>query len=626
MVLGTLPRVLGPDETVELPISVFAMEKNVKEVNVQIVANDMLEIIGEKNKIVKFSQPGDEVVGFNLKVKPKLGIASVKIIATSGKERAETTIELDVRNPNTKVVQVIDTVLEAGQNWQTSYKPVGMSGTNKVTLEVSNIPPLNLGKRLDYLIHYPYGCVEQTTSSVFPQLYLAELMELPADKKAAIEKNIKAGIDRLRQFQVSSGGISYWPGEADANEWATNYAGHFLLEAELKGYSLPPGYIDQWKKYQKAQASSYVASGGSYDHPHGRESYELTQAYRLYTLALAKSPDLSSMNRMRENKNLSQTAKWELAAAYQLAGQPEVANQLTTSLSTTVKDYKELTGSYGSDERDRSIILETLSLMGKRDKATPLMKELSKSLCSSEWMSTQTTAYTLLAMAKYVGKAGMKSELNFAYHFNTSADESAISQLPVKQVEMNLKGAQPGSFSMKNNSKGLLYARIMVEGIPKTGDQISSQNDLEMKIVYKKLDGSELAPDKIAQGTDFYAEVTVTNPGLRGDYAEMALTQIFPSGWEILNTRLDNAENTSTNLATPRYQDIRDDRVYTFFDLKRKETKTFRIYLNASYLGSYYLPAIYSEAMYDASINARQAGKWVNVVREENEKGLTSKK
>ncbi len=627
MVLATLPRVLGPDETVELPISVFAMEKNIKDVNVQIVANDMFEVIGEKSKMVKFTQPGDELVTFNLKVKSKLGIASVKILASSGKEKAETNIELDVRNPNAKVVQVIDTVLEVGQNWQTNYKPLGMAGTNKVTLEVSNIPSLNLGKRLDYLIHYPYGCVEQTTSSVFPQLYLTDLMDISPDKKAKIENNIKAGIDRLRQFQVPSGGISYWPGESEASEWGTNYAGHFLLEAELKGYSLPAGYIDQWKKYQKAKAASYVASTGNYDHPHGHESYELIQAYRLYTLALAKSPDLGSMNRMRENKNLSQTALWSLAAAYQLAGQPEVANQLIANLSTDVKDYQELSDSYGSDERDESIILETLSLMGKRDKAAPVMKALSKSLCSKDWMSTQTTAYTLLAMAKYVGKAGLKSELNFAYHFNTAADENVVSQLPVKQVEMNMKGAQAGNLSMKNKGKGILYARIIVEGIPKTGDQISAENNLNMKVVYKELGGKEIAPDKITQGTDFYVEVSLTNPNLRSNYSEMALSQIFPSGWEILNTRLDNAENTSDDLATPRYQDIRDDRVYTFFDLKAKETKTFRIYLNASYLGNYYLPAIYSETMYDASINARQAGKWVSVVREESAaKSLSTQK
>ncbi|MEO8087181.1 MAG: hypothetical protein ABI763_10200, partial [Bacteroidota bacterium] len=530
-------------------------------------------------------------------------------------ERSETSIELDVRNPNPPVTEVKDTVLEAGQTWQTAFQTAGMNGTNKGMLELSSVPPLNLGKRLDYLIHYPYGCVEQTTSSVFPQLFLSDLMEISPDKKSAIEKNIKGGIDRLRLFQVPSGGISYWPGEGEADEWASNYAGHFLLEAEMKGYSLPPGYIDQWKKYQRNKASSYVSNNKSFEHPHGKESYELMQAYRLYTLALAKSPEMGSMNKLRENKNLSLTARWCLAAAYQLAGQPEAANQLTENLSTVVKDYKELDNTYGSDERDKSIILETLSLMGRRDKATPLMKELSTSLCSKEWMSTQTTAYTLLAMSKYIGKSGMKSNVNCTYVVNANAPQNITSQLPLKQVDMKIKGEGAGTVSITNNSKGILYARVVMTGIPKTGDPTSSQNDLVMKVDYKQQDGSVIDVSKIKQGTDFYADVSISNPGLRGDYAQMALSQIFPSGWEILNTRLDNT-GTSSKTSVPRYQDIRDDRVYTYFDLKAKETKTFRIYLNASYLGTYYLPTVYSEAMYDASISSRMAGKWVSVIKE----------
>lgn len=614
MVLATLPRVVGPDEEVDLPVTVFAMEKNVKDVKVEIVPNEFFIVEGEKNKSISFSRPDDAVVTFKLKVKPELGIARVKVVATSGKERAETSIELDVRIPNPRVVAVIDTLLEAGQSWKTGYKPVGIAGTNKATLEVSTIPPLNLGKRLEYLIHYPYGCVEQTTSSVFPQLYLTDLLDLPDAKKSVIEKNIKAGIERLRWFQLPSGGITYWPGQGQEDEWASNYAGHFMLEAEGKGYSLPPGFIDQWKKYQRNKANSWSESdaGGA-----------LTQAYRLYTLALAKAPELGSMNRLKESKNLPVTAKWSLAAAYQMAGQPEVANKLTENLSTAIKDYKELSGTYGSDERDESIILETLSLMGKRDKATPVMKVLSIALCSNDWMSTQTTAYALLAIGKYVNKAGMKSNINFAYQNNGSSSQDVTSQSPVKQVDMKIKGTDAGTVSVKNNGGGMLYVRIISEGIPKVGDQTSSQNNLEMKVTYKLTNGTVIDPATIKQGEDFYSEVTFTNPSVKGDYANMALNQIFPSGWEILNSRLDAPGNSSTT-DIPTYQDIRDDRVYTYFDLKAKETKTFRIYLNASYLGTFYLPTVYAEAMYDASIHSQLAGKWVVVSSEDDDGGAMS--
>jgi uncharacterized protein YfaS (alpha-2-macroglobulin family) len=256
--------------------------------------------------------------------------------------------------------------------------------------------------------------------------------------------------------------------------------------------------------------------------------------------------------------------------------------------------------------------------MGKRDKATPGMKSLSNALSKDEWMSTQTTAYALLAMAKYTGRSVVKADMNFSYRFGTTGIQSVSDTKPVKQVEIKLKGEDAGTFSFTNNGKGMIYARVLLEGIPRAGDKTSTQNDLSLKLVYKGMDGKEINPTKMKQGTDFYVEATVTNPGLRGDYEEMALSQIFPSGWEILNTRLDNAENTSTSIDVPRYQDIRDDRVYSYFNLKAKETKTFRIYLNASYLGTFYLPAVYTEAMYDASINSRQAGKWVTVESEKS--------
>ncbi|HEY0978556.1 MAG TPA: hypothetical protein VGE21_13875, partial [Flavobacteriales bacterium] len=116
------------------------------------------------------------------------------------------------------------------------------------------------------------------------------------------------------------------------------------------------------------------------------------------------------------------------------------------------------------------------------------------------------------------------------------------------------------------------------------------------------------------QGTDFQAVVTVQNPGLNGYYAQLALTQVFPSGWEIRNSRLEGTESAQRN-SYFTYQDIRDDRVHTYFDLSSGMQVTYRVLLNAAYTGRYYLPATQCSAMYDNTINARNTGQWVNVVR-----------
>jgi len=92
----------------------------------------------------------------------------------------------------------------------------------------------------------------------------------------------------------------------------------------------------------------------------------------------------------------------------------------------------------------------------------------------------------------------------------------------------------------------------------------------------------------------------------------MILSQIFPSGWEIVNTRLNDG-SAASGQSSFDYIDIRDDRVYTYYSLKPGERKTFVVQLSAAYRGRFYLPAFSCEAMYDAGISANTEGKWVEV-------------
>src|SRR5436853_1687781 len=108
------------------------------------------------------------MVYFNLKVKQDIGIGKVKLVASSGGEKAVYDIELDIRNPNPSITNISEITLSGGQQWKTTAMPIGSISTSKATLEISSVPPMNLQKRLDYLIEYPHGCIEQTTSAVFP--------------------------------------------------------------------------------------------------------------------------------------------------------------------------------------------------------------------------------------------------------------------------------------------------------------------------------------------------------------------------------------------------------------------------------------------------------------------------
>jgi uncharacterized protein YfaS (alpha-2-macroglobulin family) len=612
MVLATLPRMVSPSETVSLPVTVFSMDPSVKNVSVEVKTNNLFQVEGPASRKITFEQEGDQVVDFTLKVTRAIGAGQVEVFARSGNQKASDLIDLQVRLPNPRISRTSNDVLEPGRTWQRNYEAVGLAGTNNGVLEVSVIPPMNLEKRLKYLMRYPHGCVEQTTSAVFPQLFLHRFLELDAQQKSEIQDHITAGINRIKSFQVSGGGLTYWPGSyGSLSEWGTSYAGHFMLEAESLGYKLPTGFVNNWAKYQSRMANSWSRER---DYFGSRRSSEINQAYRLYTLALAKKPALGAMNRMREMGDLTATARWSLAGAYLLIGKREVAKRLVAGLGTRVSSYRELSYTYGSSLRDQAMILEVLTLMGDQVQAKKLVDEVAGHMASESWYSTQTTAYVLLAIAKFVGETDASGPMEFEYSLNGKQQQVTVNA-PMERLELPFDGEKGGTIMLKSLDQRNLFISLQLDGIPLDSPVADEDSDLQMEVRYFNMEGNPLDPAELEQGTDFVAEVSLTHPGIRSAYRELALTQMFPSGWEIRNLRLDNLESSRVK-SQPDYQDIRDDRVYSYFGLEKGETKTFVVMLNAAYLGEFFLPAVYCEAMYDNEIHATRAGKWVKVTKQ----------
>jgi hypothetical protein len=321
------------------------------------------------------------------------------------------------------------------------------------------------------------------------------------------------------------------------------------------------------------------------------------------------------MNRLREMKNLSVTARWRLAAAYCLTGKPEIARELTQNQTRTIAPYREMSYSYGSDVRDEAQILETLVLMGDKDGAGQLARTISDKL-SKQWYATQSVAQSLVALSKLLGTNQTQEGFQFSYQLGGNGIVNAGSKAAMVQIPVSIdKGIR--KVSVKNLGKGILFVRLINRGKPAAiVGQPPVANHLNMSVLYKNTKGETLDPTSIPQGTDFFAEVTIANPGnLYNHYKEMALSQVFPSGWEIHNARTSGVNYGSSSQCD--YQDIRDDRVYTYFDLHATQSVTYRVQLNAAYIGRYYLPMISCEAMYDANIAARQSGMWVSVVGKE---------
>ncbi|WP_027127567.1 alpha-2-macroglobulin family protein [Gelidibacter mesophilus] len=602
MVLASLPRKLSPVEKVTLPVTVFAMESKVKNVNISLKLSDGISVVGEKTKTLTFARPDEQMAYFELDVSKAKGFNTVEVIASGNGEKSTYKVEIDVYNPNPITSKALDETLEANASKTMDFSTFGEMGTNSATVEFSTLPPMDFSRRLQFLVQYPHGCLEQTTSAVFPQLYLTDIFDLTAQKKQEIQQNIENGIKRLGNFQLASGGMSYWMGENTANDWSTTYTGHFMLEAEKKGFVLPLTFKSNWLRYQKQAASDWRPS-------YRTANTDLAQAYRLYTLALAGSADLAAMNRLREFSEISNEAKWRLAAAYALAGQKEASDKISSTANVNFLPPKYNYYTYGSVDRNRAMALETMVLT-KNPKMRELAEDLAKDLSSNRWMSTQTTAYTLLAMAKMVEANGGKA-LKVEYTLNGKS-ETIDTKSAIAQRELSVKEGS-NTFSFKNNQANVVYVRVLNSGKLPLGEEISEQRGLSVSVVYKDLNGNVIDIGKLNQGQDFVAVVKVSNLKNQ-DVNDVALTQIFPSGWEIVNTRFTAFGDTTTSQA--RYTDIRDDRVNFYFDLPKRgkyDTKTFTVMLNASYLGTYYLPGVQAEAMYDNEFLVRSKGRWIEV-------------
>lgn len=618
MLLATLPRVLGPGEQVAVPISVFAGDEKVKDVNVSIKeSSGLAELQGATSQRVRFDKLGEKMVYFEVKMAENIGIARFTIEASGNGFKASQEIELDVRNPNPYLTKVLEGQTKAQTNWEITYQPIGMAGTNEVILEVSSLPPIDLGRRLEYLIRYPYGCIEQTTSSGFPQLYVDQLLELNESQKTRVPQNIQATIERLKMFQRQDGAFTYWPGEDGyVSSWSHSYVGQFLLEADALGYQVPKSMLNNWKKYQKATAKDWnLTHAERFNNSYHRGPYyeKLDQAQRLYTLALAKDPDWGAMNRLREAKELPNLVRWKLAAAYAIGGQKETALKLIENASTEAPAYFELGGSFGSDLRDAALILETLTLLELETKAAEVARAVAESLNKEGWYNTQGIGYGLMALGKYVKRFNPAGEVAFEYQLGSQPPIRVGSDAPIFQTTLP-DVATP--VKVVNKTNGLLYTRIIMTGQPLVGDQSAESKNVQLDVAYRDTKGNLIDPSTIPQGTDFVAEVTVTHTGsypYNIYYEEMALDQIFPSGWEILNARMDGLE-FGTNSAKPVYQDYRDDRVYTFYNLPTSQKQTYRIRLNAAYRGRFYLPSIKTQAMYSNQVRAHQPGQWVEVL------------
>ena len=617
MLLSTLPRVLSTQEEITVPVNVFAMENQVKNVTVSLEASGAgVQITGNRQQSLTFDQPGDQLAYFTLKTGSKTGKATIHLTASGNGQQTKETIEIEVRNPNPVVTLRNSQWIEAGQEAELSYTLAGSSSANnQVQLEVSRIPSVDISRRFDFLYNYQHHCTEQLTSKALPLLFVSQFKAVDEQEAEKIKANVQEAIRQIYARQLPNGGFVYWPGNAVADEWITSYTGMFLTLAQEKGYAVHPNVLNKWKRFQRAAAQNWRMPQEASNWQIWQS--ELQQAFRLYTLALAGAPEYGAMNRMKEQPGLSIQAKWRLAAAYALTGKMKPAGELVYNAETTVIPYSSMNLIYGSSDRDEAMILETLILMKRDRDALQQAKKVSQNLAQENWFSTQSTAFALMAMGRLAEQ--LSGTLDFTWSWNGKQQPAVKSAKAVFEKEI-ATSPKSGTVSVKNKGKGALSVDLITRTQLLNDTLPAIADNIRLDVKYTDMAGSPISVEDIRQGTDFMSAVTLSNISGTSDYSNLALTHIIPSGWEIYNERMIVPEASSSNsneANTPEssadkytYKDIRDDRVLTYFDLRRGESKTFTVRLQATYAGNFILPAIQCEAMYDAAVQARtKAGR-----------------
>ncbi|MDD8020786.1 MAG: MG2 domain-containing protein [Acidobacteriota bacterium] len=601
MALPTLPRIVRSGEQISLPVTVFVTNPSLKEVEVSLQANEFFEIMGERKKTLAFRQPGDQIVNFELKTTESVGQGQVSFQVKSGADTISDTVFIEVLSPNPSLTRAASFEVKPGLKLKEKVVPFGLKGTNQVTVEVSSLPALQLEKRLGFLIGYPHGCLEQTLSVAFPQLYLKNLVRLTSKETKDIEDYVRVAITKMSYFQMPNGAFSYWPGDQDAHDWTSVYAGWFLLEAKKAGYYVPEAMLNAWKENQKMLANAWTS---------GTLQKQLIQAFRLFTLAEAREPDLGAMNRLRERTDLGQLSGVLLAAAFHLSGQPETAAELVKKVRLEFDKYRDSAVTFGSELRDKALAAYCLSLMDMREKAKPLIKEIGEVASSDLWLSTNETATILVALASFYGTAGSEP-----YSFTLAWDDKNLekvesSVLLEKRIYKNFP-VEGRDLSLDNTSQRPLYVTVYAKGIPAAGQEETFARGLEIKVTYRDLKMNPVEISSITQGSDLLVDVQIRNNTVR-PLQNLVLTHLVASGFQIKNPLFSSDNRPVRNYD---YQDVRDDRIYTYFSFNPGESKTFLVALNASYLGRFYQPGIAVEAMYDDSVQANTRGQWVKIVR-----------
>jgi hypothetical protein len=421
----TLPRYLSRGDVAEIPVMVTNMSGKARTVKVRLrteafdpfegripgpaVPSTPISFVGKDRGTVKLAEGENATVVFRVRADHAPAAVRFEVQAESDELLSVEKLELPVvpdtptdrRVVRTKVMGDsidLDAML-ANKGWY--------PGGDTTTFWVTTNPYATAMSHLSYVVRYPYGCVEQTSSSTRPLLYVRGLMSSIDPSllaNGAVDDMVLSGVERLLSMQTPSGGFAYWPGGRSPDAWGTAYALHLLIDAREAGFKVPGEAV--------AEAVEWL--GGEVDRVSGQEASS-TLAYQHYVLAKADSGRPAAAATMLEavearkveakgyTRRRWNEAAFLLQAAMVAGGDRRHVDTLKQLASVGDSSERSTDADFYSDGRSRAMRLDVLEdLFPGDDTGSVLADAVAAALSKnpSRWYTTQELAWGISALGK----------------------------------------------------------------------------------------------------------------------------------------------------------------------------------------------------------------------------------
>ena len=558
---------------------------------------------------------------FDILVQDAIGEANFNLSAHGNTQTTQLEMNIPLRSVAPPTTKTGHGVVRAGEPVDFIFPSNLIPDSSEFSLTLSPFPNIRFADSLRYLIRYPHGCLEQTTSKVFPLLYFSDLVRSVEPMLAAegsVDYHIASGITKIESMLKSDDRFAYWPGGSYVNPWSSIYASHFLVEARKAGYEVADRVYDAMLNGLKIQAKF------SPNTENGNEANEIRKkislaTYAAYVLAAAGHPDRGTMHYLKNRglSGLSDYSHFQLAGAFALSGELETAlSMLPVSVSPNFNKgngQRETGGTLDSPIRAQAIMLDVLAEVNENHPSIRmLVQNLSEAASEgNRWATTQENAFAFLALGKI-----LKKQMDRNYTGTLTLNGEHFADFDATETRYTDKAWDGTRVELSVKGEGSCYYYWSAFGIQRDSFIEEYERELQVRRRYFNKDGEERT-GTFTHGELLIAEVNVK--ALTANLENVVVVDMLPTGFEIENPRLESRAGIpwlKKQDFKPDYIDIRDDRLIFFGTFPRQRERKFCYALRAVTQGEFTLPPIAAEAMYDTTKSAVAGSMRITVVTE----------